>query len=159
MNLTNEQMMEIAQYAFTRMDGAWFLALAKKHGIETAWEMDIEAWKQFSYVFGKNIRKKYIQSPVWPESFLEMIDIFSRVLKIDGREISLNGDQIIIRITDCETQKAIAKAGVADCGIATVQTYKGMISGLFERKVDVDVTHTKNLNRGDDCCEIIITRK
>lgn len=159
MNLTKEQMMEIAQYAFIRMDGAWFLALAKKFGIETAWEMDIEAWKQFSYVFGKNIRKNYIQNPVWPDSFLEMIDIFSRVLKIDGREISLNGDQIFVRITDCETQKAIAKAGIADCGIATVQTYKGMISGLFERKVDVDVTHTKNLNHGDDCCEIIITRK
>jgi len=58
MNLTDKQIMEIAQHAFTRMDGAWFLALAKKFGIETAWEMDVEAWKQFSYVFGKNIRKK-----------------------------------------------------------------------------------------------------
>ena len=60
MNLTNEQMIEIAQYSFTRMDGAWFLALARKYGVDIAWEMDIEAWKQFSYVFGKNIRKNFI---------------------------------------------------------------------------------------------------
>jgi predicted hydrocarbon binding protein len=159
MNLTNEQMMEISQYSFTRMDGAWFLALAKKFGIETAWEMDIEAWKQFSYVFGKNIRNNYIKNPVWPDSFIETMDIFSNVLKIKGREVSINSDQIIVRITDCETQKAIAKAGIADCGIVTVQSYQGIISGLFDKDVNVNVAHTKNLNHGDDCCEVIITKK
>jgi hypothetical protein len=159
MNLTNEQMMEIAQYSFVRMDGAWFLALAKKYGIETAWEMDVEAWTQFSYVFGKNIRKNYIKNPVWPDSFLEMIEIFSRVLKIEGREVSVHDGQIIIRITDCETQKAIARAGIADCGIVTVHTYQGMIKGLFGNSIAVDVAHTKNLNHGDDCCEVIIKRK
>jgi hypothetical protein len=159
MNLIDKQMIEIAQHAFTRMDGAWFLALAKKFGIETAWEMDVEAWKQFSYVFGKNIRKNYIPIPVWPESFLDAMDIFIRVLKIEGREISMNGDQIIVRITDCETQKAIAKAGIADCGIVTVHSYEGIISGLFNEDIHAHVAHTKNLNHGDDCCEVIITRK
>jgi len=159
MNLTNEQMIEIAQYSFTRMDGAWFMALAKKFGIQTAWEMDVEAWKQFSYVFGKNLRKNYIKNPVWPESFIEAMEIFSRVLRIEGRELSLNGNQIIFRIRDCETQKAIAKAGVADCGIVTVQTYEGITNGLFDKQVSIDVTHTKNLNHGDECCEIIVKRR
>ena len=159
MNLSQEQMMEIAQYAFTRMDGAWFLALAKKHGIKTAWEMDVEAWKQFSYVFGKNIRNNYIPNPVWPESFLDVMNIFSRVLKIEGRDVSIEGDQITVRITDCETQKAIAKAGVADCGIVTEQTYQGIISGLFDKDINVHVAHTMNLNHGDECCEVVITRK
>ena len=159
MNISDEQIMEIAQHAFTRMDGAWFLVLAKKFGIQTAWEMDVEAWKQFSYVFGKNIRKNYIPEPVWPESFLDTLDIFSRVLKIEGREVSITGNQIIVRITDCETQKAIARAGVADCGIVTVQSYEGMIGGLFDGGISVHVAHTKNLNHGDACCEVIITRK
>jgi hypothetical protein len=159
MNLTNEQIMEIAQHAFTRMDGAWFLALAKKFGIVTAWEMDIEAWKQFSYVFGKNIRNNYIANPIWPQSFIETMDIFSTVLKIEGREVSLNDDRIIIRATACETQKAIAKAGVADCGIVTVLSYEGIIGGLFDKEIVVSVAHTKNLNHGDDCCEVIITKK
>ena len=159
MNLSHEQMMEIAQHAFTRMDGAWFLALAKKFGVETAWEMDVEAWKQFSYVFGKNLRNNYISNPVWPESFLDALDIFSRVLKIEGREVTVEGDKIIVRITNCETQKAIAKAGVADCGIVTVQSYEGIIGGLFDRDVNVHVAHTKNLNHGDECCEVIVTRQ
>ena len=60
MNLTTEKLFEIAQYSFVRMDGAWFMALARKHGIETAWEIDVDAWSQFSYVFGKKIRKDII---------------------------------------------------------------------------------------------------
>jgi len=158
MNLSTEQLLEIAQYSFVRMDGAWFLALAGKLGKETAWEIDVEAWKQFSYVFGKKIRKDLIPNPVWPESFLDAIEILSKILKIEGREVFVNSDIITIRVTDCETQKAIAKAGIADCGIVTVQTYQGLMNGLFGKEMDVSVQHVKNLNQGDDCCEVVISR-
>ncbi len=158
MNLSTEQLLAIAQYSFVRMDGAWFLALAAKLGKETAWEIDVEAWKQFSYVFGKKIRKDVIPHPVWPESFLDAIEILFRVLKIEGREVSVKSDIITIRVTDCEPQKAIAKAGIADCGIVTVQTYQGLMRGLFGEEMGVLVRHTKNLNQGDDCCEVVISR-
>ena len=158
MNLSTEQLLEIAQYSFVRMDGAWFLALAGKLGKEAAWEIDVEAWKQFSYVFGKKIRKDIIPNPVWPDSFLDAIEILSKILKIEGREVSVKSDIITIRVTDCETQKAIAKAGIADCGIVTVQTYQGLMRGLFGKEMDMSVQHTKNLNQGDDCCEVIISK-
>lgn len=158
MNLSTEQLLEIAQYSFVRMDGAWFLALAGKLGKETAWEIDVEAWKQFSYVFGKKIRKDMIPNPVWPQSFLDALEILSRVVKIEGREVSVKSDIITIRVTDCEIQRAIAKAGIADCGIVTVQTYQGLMKGLFGKEMDVVVQHTKNLNQGDDCCEVIVSR-
>lgn len=159
MDLTDKQMMEIAQHSFGRMDGAWFLALARKFGIETAWEMDVEAWKQFSYVFGKNIRKNYIQNPVWPDSFFDTMEIFGKVLKIEGREVSINGDEIVVRVTDCEIQKSIAKAGIADCGIVTIQTYQGIINGLFNNEISIKVEHTKNMNQGAEYCEVIITKE
>lgn len=159
MELTEKQIIEISQYAFTRMDGAWFMALAKKFGIQTAWEMDVEAWKQFSYVFGKNLRKNYIKDPIWPGSFVDALDIFSKVLKIEGRDVSIDGDRITVRVTDCETQKAIAKAGVADCGIVTVQTYEGISRGLFGDAINIDVMHTKNLNHGEECCEVIVIKE
>ena len=158
MNLSTEQLLEIAQYSFVRMDGAWFLALAGKLGKETAWEIDVEAWKQFSYVFGKKIRRDMIPNPVWPQSFLDALEILSRVVKIEGREVSVKSDIITIRVTDCEIQRAIAKAGIADCGIVTVQTYQRLMKGLFGREMDVSVQHTKNLNQGDDCCEVVISR-
>lgn len=157
MILSTEQLLEIAQYSFIRMDGAWFLALAGRLGKEVAWEMDVEAWKQFSYVFGKKIRKDIIPNPVWPESFLAAMEILSKVLKIEDRKVFVESDIITIRVTDCETQKAIAKAGIADCGIVTVQTYQGLMRGLYGREMNVFVQHTKNLNQGDDCCEVVIS--
>ena len=159
MNLSTEQLLEIAQYSLVRIDGAWFLALAGKLGKETAWEMDVEAWKQFSYVFGKKIRKDIIPNPVWPESFLDALAILSKIMKIEGRKVFVESDTITVQLTDCENQKAIAKAGIADCGIATVYTYQGLMKGLFGKEMDVFIQHTKNLNRGDDCCEVVISRQ
>ena len=49
------------------------------------------------------------------------------MLKIEGRDVFVESDIITVRVTDCETQKAIAKAGIADCGIVTVQAYQGFI--------------------------------
>jgi len=158
MKLTNDQILELTQYAFIRMDGAWFLALAKKFGVQTAWEMDVAAWKQLAYLLGKQIRKNYISNPVWPESFLDALEIFSRVLKIEGRKVKVDADTITVRVTDCETQRAIAKAGVADCGIVTVQTYQELTRGLFGSDMGITVEHTKNLNQGDDCCEVVVKK-
>lgn len=158
LRLSPEELLKIAQYAFVRMDGAWFLALAKKHGVQAAWDMDVEAWTHFSYVFGKHLRKNVIPDPVWPEGFLGALEVLSEVLGIAGRSVEVNDGVIVVRVTDCQTQKAIAKAGVADCGIVTVQTYEGLARGLFGEDAAVEVRHTKNLNRGDGVCEVVVRR-
>lgn len=159
MHLSNEQLLNIAGHALVRLDGAWFLALAEHLGVEEAWRLDVEAWKRFSYVFAKRLRADYIPEPTWPASFLEALEIFSRIMRIEGRTVTVEENQIIIRVEDCEIQKAIAKAGVADCGIATVATYQGLVRGLFNKEIAVAVRHTRNLNRGDDCCEVVIVRE
>lgn len=158
MHLSHEQMLDLSQFAFIRLDGAWFLALTELYGLEAAWKVDVEAWKRFSYVFGKRLRKEFFPEPVWPDTFVQALEILSKVLKIEGRQVLVEGDRITVRVTDCETQKAIAKAGVADCGIATIQTYQGLFKGLFGKEADIRVEHTRNLNRGDEFCEVVVTR-
>jgi len=59
MDLSNEKLIDIAQFAISLLDGAWFMAVAKEIGVDTAWKMDIAAWKQFSYVFGKRLKKLF----------------------------------------------------------------------------------------------------
>jgi len=158
MDLSTEKLIDIAQFAISRLDGAWFMSVAKEIGIDTAWEMDVAAWKQFSYVFGKRLNKDLIPDPVWPQSFIEAIDILSKVLKIEKREIEMGEGTITVRAKDCEIQKAIAKAGIADCGIVTIQTYQGIAAGLFGKEFNISVEHTQNLNHGDECCEVVISR-
>lgn len=157
MNISKAQLLEMAQFSIIRMDGAWFMVLARELGVDTAWKMDVEVWKQFSYVFGKKIKKDFISDPKWPDSFLDATEILFKMLKIEGRKIINDKGTITIQVTECEVQKAIAKAGIADCGIATVQTYKGIVRGLFGKNVNVDVKHTKNLNHGDECCEVVVS--
>lgn len=159
MKYTDEQILELSQFSFVRMDGAWFMGVAKKYGIDAAWEMDKAAWNQFSYVLGKKMKTVFFPEPVWPQSFIDSMEIFARMLKIEGRTVTLEGDSVIVRATDCETQKAIAKAGIADCGIVTVETYKNIVKALYGDEINIEVVHTKNLNRGADCCEVVVTRK
>jgi hypothetical protein len=159
MNLSPEQLFKITQYSFIRLDGAWFPALARKLGEETAWEMDMKVWKQFLYLFGKKIRKDIIINPEWPESFLEALGILSKILKIEGHKVLVESNTITVQVTDCENQKAIAKAGIADCGIGTVHSYQGLMRGLFGKEIDAIIQHTKNLNQGDDCCEVVIYKQ
>jgi hypothetical protein len=159
MHLTTEQLFDISRFALVRLDGAWFLSLAEKMGKDAAWDVDVAAWKHFSYVIGKMFRERFFPNPVWPKSFLEALEIFSTVMKIEGRSVSVVDDMITVKVTDCETQKAIAKAGVADCGIATIQTYQGLARGLFGKDFKLTVSHTRNLNRGDAYCEVVISRK
>jgi hypothetical protein len=159
MKLNNEEMLKLLQYSFIRLDGAWFLGIAKKYGVDTAWDADVDAWSQFSYLLGKKIRNDHIQEPVWPDSFIEALEIWCKMAKIEGREVTVQGDLIIVRVTNCETQKAISKANVADCGIVTIQFYQGLVKGLFGKEFEIDVEHTKNLNHGDSCCEVVIKHR
>lgn len=156
MELSVAQLLEVAQFSLSRLDGAWFMAIAKEEGIDTAWKIDVKAWSQFAYIFGKKMRRDYFHRPVWPESYLDAMGILATILGVKGREVVVEGDFITIKVTDCEIQKAIAKAGVADCGIVTVKTYKEMARGLFDKEMDISVKHTKNLNRGDRWCEVVI---
>ena len=82
----------------------------------------------------------------------------SRNLKIEKREVKLGEGTITVRAKDCEIQKAIANAGIADCGIVTIQTYQGIAAGLFAKEFNISVEHTQNLNHGDECCEVVISR-
>ena len=158
MHISHEQLIGLSRVAFARMDGAWFMAIARKFGIDAAWDMDVEAWKQYSYVMGKHIRKQLIPDPQWPGSFLDAMEIFMGMLGITNRTVEKKDGAIHVRVSDCDIQKGIAKAGIADCGIVTVETYTGMVRGLFGKETDIQVTHAKNLNQGDDCCEVIIRR-
>lgn len=61
-NLPKEQLLKVIDAyakAWQAMDGAYFLALEKKYGIEIAIEMDKEAWKIFSPIEARRIMKEF----------------------------------------------------------------------------------------------------
>ncbi len=57
-----------------------------------------------------------------------------------------------------ETHNNWCRRSIADCGIVTIQTYQGIAAGLFGKEFNISVEHTRNLNHGDECCEVVISR-
>ena len=49
--------------AWQAMDGAYFLALEKKYGMDAAIEMDKDAWRIFSPIEAKRIMKEFDITP------------------------------------------------------------------------------------------------
>jgi len=61
-NLPKEQLLKLLDTyakAWQAMDGAYFLALEKKYGMDVAIEMDKEAWKIFSPIEARRIMKEF----------------------------------------------------------------------------------------------------
>jgi hypothetical protein len=61
-NLSREQLLKIIEVyakAWQAMDGAYFLALEKKYGMDVAIEMDKEAWKIFSPIEAQRIMREF----------------------------------------------------------------------------------------------------
>lgn len=156
MKLKTETILSICQHGFIRLDGAWFIAVAEKFGIATAWEMDIAAWKQFSYGFGKNLKIKYIPEPQWPESFFDAAELLYKILNVKGRMFTVKNDEIIMRASECEIQKAVAAAGIADCGILTQIVLQHLAKGLFGKEINFTVEQLKKMPDGDPYCEALI---
>jgi hypothetical protein len=108
-------------------------------------------------VLQKKIKKDIIPHPVRPKSFLDALESLRKILKTEGHKLLVESDAVTVWVTDWEIRKAIAKADIADCGIVTIQSYQGLMRGLFGREMGVLVEHTKDLNQGDDCCEVFIS--
>ena len=76
-DLSKEQLLKIIDVyakAWQAMDGAYFLALEKKYGIDVAIEMDKEAWKTFSPIEANRIMKEFdIQPNGGQQSFCEPV--------------------------------------------------------------------------------------
>jgi hypothetical protein len=61
-NLPKEQLLKVIDVfakAWQAMDGAYFLALEKKYGMDAAIEMDKEAWKIFSPIEARRIMREF----------------------------------------------------------------------------------------------------
>ena len=61
-NLPKEELLKVIDAyakAWQAMDGAYFLALEKKYGMDVAIEMDKEAWKIFSPIEAKRIMREF----------------------------------------------------------------------------------------------------
>ncbi len=101
--------------AWQAMDGAYFLALEKKYGIDVAMEMDKEAWKVFSPIEATRIMKEF---QINPDGGLESLEkaLGYRVYAVLNDQSTEWIDENTLRFTmnACRVQTARNRKGLPD---------------------------------------------
>lgn len=156
-----EALLDLAKYAFLRLDGAWFIAAAEKFGVEAATELDIKAWEMFS----ERLAKRIVATANLHGDFSQILPI---ILKIQHMLMNMNGEitihdenKAILRVTDCEVWKMVSKvwtSKTAPCYKVTQASIRGLLKGAFPNTEFV-IKHNKKIPLGDSCCEVEILKK
>jgi hypothetical protein len=96
-------------------DGLWFQAVEKKFGMETAMELDRQAWEKFTVIEAERIMKRH---HILRGSGLEGLKkalgyrLYSRLNKQEIIEETPN--RFVFRMNDCRVQSARKSKGLAD---------------------------------------------
>lgn len=160
LEINSEILLDLARYAFLRLDGAWFIAAAEKFGVEAATDLDIKAWEMFSERLAKKIVSKANLQGDFSQVFPTLLKIQNTLMNMNG-EITLHGEnKAILQVTDCEVWKMVSKIWTretAPCYKVTQASIRGMLKGAFPDKEFV-IKHNKKIPLGDSCCEVEILK-
>jgi len=159
--IDSEALLDLATYAFLRLDGAWFIAAAEKYGVGAATDLDVRAWETFSERLAKRIVSKlHLQG-----EFCQVLPVVARVqqrlMRIKGEVSCIDENRAIFRVNDCEVWKMVSKVWTretAPCYKVTQASVRGMLKGAFPG-TDFTISHNKKIPLGDSCCEVEIVKK
>ncbi len=101
--------------AWQAMDGAYFLSLEKKYGMDVAMEMDREAWRIFSPIEAKRIMREFGVKEGGGLKSLEQALKFRVYAALNKQSIKWEGDnKLIFTMNSCRVQVARERKGLPD---------------------------------------------
>jgi hypothetical protein len=136
-NLSKEELIEIIvddAKNWLAHDGLWFQAVDKQYGMETAIEIDRDAWEKFTVVEAKRIMARLGLEPGGGiPALIECLNhrLYARLNLQEAIEVSDN--RVVFRMVDCRVQSARKRKGLPDfpCKTVGIVEYAG-----FARTVD-----------------------
>ncbi len=115
-------------------DGAWFLALEERFGMETAIEMDIRAWERFSVAEAGRIMRAFGIPPGGGLEALEKALGYRLYARVNTQAAVWAEDGALeFRMVECRVQAARRRKGLPDFPCKPV----GLVEyGQFARTID-----------------------
>ena len=159
--INSEILLDLAKYAFLRLDGAWFMATAEKYGVEAATELDIKAWEMFSERLGRRIASAANLEGEFSEVLPRLMKIQNQLMNLKTEIKVVSETKVIHTVLDCEIWKMVSKVWTketAPCHKVTQASIRGLLKGAFPGK-EFTLNHTKKIPLGDPCCEVEIILK
>jgi len=115
-------------------DGLWFQAVERKFGMETAMELDVEAWKSFTVIEAKRIKKRFGIPEFGGLEGVKKALRYRLYANINVQEIKeLDETSFTFQMNDCRVQSARKRKGLAafPCKRVGIPEYS-----LFARTID-----------------------
>jgi hypothetical protein len=154
-------LLDLARYAFLRLDGAWFIAASEKCGVEAATDLDIRVWEMFSERLARKMVSKMDLQGDFCQVLPKLLGTQNALMGIKGEITCYGENRAILEVRDCEVWKMVSKVWTretAPCHKATQATIRGMLKGAFPEDEFV-IKQNKRIPLGDPFCEVEITRK
>ncbi|TXT57716.1 MAG: hypothetical protein BAJATHORv1_10420 [Candidatus Thorarchaeota archaeon] len=117
-DLSKEELLKIVDAyakAWQAMDGAYFLALEKKYGMDVAIEMDKEAWRIFSPIEAKRIMREFDVEKNGGLDALEKALGYRVYARLNTQSCTREDDKsLIFKMHACRVQVARNRKGLPD---------------------------------------------
>jgi hypothetical protein len=127
-------LLEDASKNWLAHDGLWFRAVENRYGIETAMDLDREAWEKFTVIEAKRIMKRLGIQPGGGVPALIQSLKFRLYAHINVQEVLEASDtRCVFRMNKCRVQEARKRQGLPDFPCKSV----GIIEySLFAKTID-----------------------
>ncbi|MBD3406758.1 MAG: hypothetical protein GF411_11645 [Candidatus Lokiarchaeota archaeon] len=117
-DLSKEELLKIVDAyakAWQAMDGAYFLALEKKYGMDVAIEMDKEAWRIFSPIEAKRIMREFDVAQNGGLEALEKALGYRVYARLNTQSCTRKDDKtLVFKMHECRVQVARNRKGLPD---------------------------------------------
>jgi hypothetical protein len=117
-NLDKKQLLNLLEDAaknWLAHDGLWFQAVEKKYGLETAIELDGDAWREFTQIEAGRIMKRLSIKPGGGIPALVQALKFRLYAFVNVQEITeVSESRCILRMVNCRVQEARKRKNLPD---------------------------------------------
>jgi len=140
--LSRENLMEVAARTYFTIDGVWFLAVEKKFGFETAFELNQAVWKQAGPILGKRLLKNIDKKGKHPLQILMELLFTDPLMHVHKPQVmELTEHKVVFRCTECSIQVARIRDGR---GVYNGIPGCSMLFNAYARAVDKRIVTTCN---------------
>jgi hypothetical protein len=129
-------MLEDSSKNWLAHDGLWFQAVEKEFGLETAIQLDAEAWKRFTTIEAKRIMKRHNIAEGGGLDALRKALAFRLYARINEQEIiDIDPQTMRFQMVDCRVQSTRKRKGLADfpCKSVGLVEYEGFAKAIDPR--------------------------
>ncbi|MGD1995686.1 MAG: DUF6125 family protein [Anaerolineae bacterium] len=129
-------MLEDAAKNWLSHDGLWFLAAERQFGIETAIELDRQAWEQFTVIEARRIMRRHGIEPGGGLEALQQALGYRLYAYINVQEFIRTDERtLVFRMNSCRVQAARKRKGLPDfpCKPVGLVEYANFASTLDPR--------------------------